>query len=310
MTLDTLLGVAAATAAAVCFDGAVVLQAQDARMVDPSHALRPSLLARLVVRRRWLAGTALALLGVPLHLLAFAFAPVTVVQPTLALGMLLLLAAGTRLLGEPVGRREWLAASAIVVGVALLAAASPRHTDHLPRLAEAAVPVAVLAAAVVAPFVAGGRRAGAWLLIGGAGCAFALSAVCGKLLVTELAAGRPWSAAALLVAGGACSAVGLLVDMTALQRFEATRVAPPMFVIETAVPVALAPWLFAESWRGTVLEDAALAAGLLLVLVGGGLLGASRPVAGLESLSGDAGEGEHPVGGMRPLAVGEVGPPG
>jgi drug/metabolite transporter (DMT)-like permease len=306
MQLGVVLGVAAAAGAAACFDGAVVLQTRDAREVDHAHGLRPSLIARLLRRPRWLAGTALGFVGIPLHLAAFALAPVTVVQPTLALGMLLLLAAGARLLDEHVGRREWAAGVAIVAGVVLLALASPRHSDAVPHLRSAAPPAAALAAAVLAPFLVRRGAARAWLLIGGAGCAFALSAVCGKILVTELANGDAWRALALLAAGGVCSALGLLIDMTALQRFEATRVAPPMFVIETAVPVALAPWLFGEAWRGTLLGDAALAAGLALVLAGGGLLGASRPVAGLE---GAGGEGEDAVGGGRPVAVAEVGPP-
>jgi drug/metabolite transporter (DMT)-like permease len=307
MTVHVVLGVVAAAGAAMCFDGAVVLQAQDAREVDESHGLRLSLLRRLMRRRRWLAGTALGLLGVPLHLAAFALAPVTVVQPTLALGMLVLLAAGARLLGEHVGRREWWAAVAIVAGVALLALASPRQTSDVPSLASAAPPVAVLALVMLSPFALGNRRSTAWTLIAGAGSAFALSAVFGKLVVSELAAGRPWPAVALTAAGGACSALGLLVDMTALQRFEATRVAPPMFVIETAVPVALAPWLFGESWRGTAVADAALALGLVLVLAGGGILGASRAVAGLEGSTAD--EREDPLGGARPIGVGDVGPP-
>src|SRR6478609_821269 len=85
MTATVALGVVAAAGAAACFDGAVLLQAADAREVDRQHGLRLSLLRRLVVRRRWLAGTALAVFGVPLHLAAFALAPVAVVQPTLAL---------------------------------------------------------------------------------------------------------------------------------------------------------------------------------------------------------------------------------
>jgi drug/metabolite transporter (DMT)-like permease len=307
MTVHVVLGIVAAAGAAACFDGAVILQTQDAREVHESHGLRLSLLRRLGTRRRWLVGTAVGLLGVPLHLAAFALAPVTVVQPTLALGMLLLLAAGARMLGEQVGPREWLAAVAIVAGVALLAVASPRHTSHVPGLASAAPPVAVLALLMLSPFALGNRRSTAWTLIAAGGSAFALSAVFGKLVVGELAAGRPLPAVALTAAGAASSAMGLLIDMTALQRFEATRVAPPMFVIETAVPVALAPWLFGELWPGSLLGDAALAAGLVLVLAGGGMLGASRAVARLEAPSVD--EGEDPVGGTRPVPVGDVGLP-
>jgi drug/metabolite transporter (DMT)-like permease len=303
------LGVAAAAGAATCFDGAVILQAQDAREVEQRHGLRLSLLRRLVVRRRWLVGTALAILGVPLQLAAFALAPVAVVQPTLALGMLLLLAVGSRMLDEPVGPRQWAAAAAIVVGIVLLVVSAPAHTDDVPSARSAAIPVALLLAAVAAPFVLGNRRSTAWTLILGAGCAFSLSAIFGKALVGELAAGRPWAALALLAAAGACSGLGFLVDMTALQRFEATRVAPAMFVLETVIPVALAPWLFGESWPGTPAADVGLALGLALVLAGGGVLGTSRAVVGLEHPGAVAGEREDEVGGGGAGAVGQVGAP-
>jgi drug/metabolite transporter (DMT)-like permease len=305
MTIEVVLGVVAAGAAAVCFDGAVVLQARAAREIDVVDAVRLGLIKRLMARRRWLAGTGIAMVGLPLALAALALAPLTVVQPTLALGMLVLLAAGARVLDEHVGRREWLAAGAVIGGVALLALAGPRHSDAVPKLAHAAWPSVALALVAVSPFVVRRGSSLAWLLIVAAGSAFALSAICAKILVGQLAAGHPWRAVAFAAVAGVCSGLGLLIEMTALQRFEATRVAPPMFVLETAVPVALAPWLFGEAWPGAPLADAALAVGLALVLCGGGLLGASRPVASLER--GAGGEGEDALGGARPAAVGEVG---
>ena len=49
-------------------------------------------------------------------------APVTVVQPTLAIGVVFLLVIGVRVLGEDIGRREVVAVGAIVAGVTGLAA--------------------------------------------------------------------------------------------------------------------------------------------------------------------------------------------
>jgi drug/metabolite transporter (DMT)-like permease len=269
-------GMAAAAAAAACFDGAVILQAQETRQVDPAHGLRLSLLARLVRRPRWVAGTALAVLGWPLQLLALALAPVTVVQPTLALGLVLLLAVGARVLDEPVGPREWAGAAAVVVGVGVLAAAAPAHTDTLPGPAAVAFAGGGLALVIALPFVSARGRTEAWSLIAAAGCAFALSALTGKLLTVELAAGRPLAALAWAVATAACAGVGFLVDQTAMQRFDATRVAPPMFVLETALPVVLAPLLFDERWGPILGRGGLVVVGLLLVLAGGAVLGAVR----------------------------------
>jgi drug/metabolite transporter (DMT)-like permease len=301
-----LAGVVAAAGAAVCFDGAVLLQAREARATDPGQGLRPSLLATLARRRRWLAGTALAATGWPLQLLALSLAPVTVVQPTLAAGLVLLLAAAARVLHERVGAREWAAAGAVLVGVGILAVSGPEHTDHRPGAVAALCCGGALALVVALPFVIGRRRAGAWGLIASAGAAFSLSALASKLLTLELAAARPLAALAWAAGTAASSSIGFLVDTTAMQRFEATRVAPAMFVLETVIPVALAPLLFDERWSTAPGGPAAVAAGLVLTVLGGALLGASRAVTHAAS---SAGEREDGVGGGGQPSVGEVGGP-
>lgn len=302
--LDTglIAGTAAAAAAAVCFDGAVILQAAEARRVDDAHALRLSLVRRLVIRPRWLLGTAIGVLGLPLQLLALSLAPLTVVQPTLALGLVVLLVLGSRVLGERVGARELASAGVVIGGVVLLVAAAPEPTVEVPSAPAMALTALALVAIIAAPFVAGRVRAGAWLLVAGAGSAFALSALTSKLLTVELERGRSLAVLGLAVATAAAAGVGFLLDMSALVRFEATRVAPPMFVLETALPVALAPVLFGERWSATAGGGVLVVTGLLLVLAGGAALGAARSVA--------AGELEDQIGGTRQRAVGEVGPAG
>ena len=281
MNGELLLGLGAAFGAAACFDGAVVLQAADARRVPGAQGLRLALLRTLVQRPRWVLGTTIAILGWPLQLLAFALIPVTVVQPALALGMLVLLAGGSRLLGERVGPREWTAAVAIIVGVALLAIGHPDVQQQVPVTTGVVACLAALGVVALSPLVARPRPGFAWL-VGAAGSAFALSALTGKLLVSELDAGNLVAAGAFAVATAAAAGVGFLVDMSALQRYDATRAAPPMFVLETAIPVVLAPWLFDERWGGTVGGGSLIAIGLALVLAGGAALGATRTVSGLE----------------------------
>lgn len=267
---QVLAGMAAAAGAAVCFDGAVILQAQEARRVEPEHSLRLSLLARLARRPRWVAGTVLAVAGWPLQLLAYALAPVTVVQPCLALGLVLLLLVGGRTLREPIGPPQWAAAGAVVAGVVALGLSGVGHTERLPGAIAIAIAVAALAIVATAPFALGRHRLAAWPLIAAAGSAFALTALASKMLTVELAHSRPLAALGWAVLVGAAAAAGFLVDMTAMQRFEATRVAPATFVLEAALPVALAPLLFDEHWSALV------AVGLALVLAGGAVLGSRR----------------------------------
>src|SRR5215475_2026481 len=122
----------------------------EAREVPGEHSLRVSLIGRLLRNRRWLGATALGLLGWPLEIAALLLAPLTVVQPCIASGLILLLWLGATRLGERPGRREALAVAAIVAGVVGIGLCAPeRSTDHAGAAAIAlalvlvAVPIAL-----------------------------------------------------------------------------------------------------------------------------------------------------------------------
>src|SRR2546421_11209092 len=95
-----LLGLASATTAAACFDGAVVFQALEVRAIPTAAGARArvSMFGRLVRNPRWLLATGLAGLGLPVPLLAFSLAPLALVEPHLTLGLALLLVLGSRML--------------------------------------------------------------------------------------------------------------------------------------------------------------------------------------------------------------------
>ena len=128
--VSLLIGIALATGASTLYSVGIAVQALDARDVSQQHALRISLLAQLMTRMRWLFGTGMTVLGWPLQIVALAYAPLVVVQPALASGLLVLLLAGERILGESPGRREMLSVAAIVAGVAGIAALAPGHNTH------------------------------------------------------------------------------------------------------------------------------------------------------------------------------------
>src|SRR5207247_6139783 len=123
------LGILAAVAASAAYNVAIALQAMEARDVPEEHGLRLSLLLRLLQRPRWLAGAALNFTGWPLQTVALLLAPLTVVQPCLAAGLLLLMLIGARHLHEPVGRREVASIVAILAGVTVLTVASPARSN-------------------------------------------------------------------------------------------------------------------------------------------------------------------------------------
>jgi len=284
-------GVGAAAVAAVCFNAAVVLYAIESRSVSTEHGLRLSLVKQLARRRRWSAAIALDALGWPFQLLALSLVPLTVVQPTLAVGLLLLLAVGRRRLAEPVGPVEIAAVVAVVAGVAGLAAFAPEHKVADPSPPALAAVLAVLLLVTVVPYVVPRRSAGAVAMILGAGAAFTATAITSKL-VTDRLAESEWLAALAWAAGTAVIAgAGLLSETSALQRFEATRVSPAVFVIQTVAPVIAAPVLIGEDWSATPGGGAALAAALVLTCSGGLLLARARAVIAVQREADQVGVG-------------------
>ena len=210
------LGIVAAVGASLFYNTSIALQALEAREVPAEHALKPSLIGRLLRNRRWLGATALGFLGWPLEIAALLLAPLTVVQPCLASGLILLLWLGATKLGEAPGRREVTAVAAIVLGVAGVAWAAPeRSTDHA-GTAAIALALALVAIPIALPFVLRRRGAGTLAVIG-AGCGYAWTAIASKLLTDELAAGAVLVAAAWLATAAVSEGLALLSEMSALQ---------------------------------------------------------------------------------------------
>lgn len=273
------LGIASAIVASLLYNTSIALQALEARQVPGEHSLRPSLLGRLLQNRRWLGATVLGLLGWPFEIVALLLAPLTVVQPCLASGLILLLWLGVTRLGETPGRRELVAVGAIVVGIAGVALAAPgRSTDHA-GTAAIALALALVAIPTLTPYLFH-RRTGVVgaLMILSAGCGYAWTSIASKLLTDELAAGAVLVGAAWLATVVVSESLALLSEMSALQQRPATHVAPAMFAIQVLVPVLLAPLIFGESWANTPLSGGALAAFMAVAVVGTVLLAGSRAV--------------------------------
>jgi drug/metabolite transporter (DMT)-like permease len=290
MSIAALGGVAAAGVAAACFDGGLAIQALDARVLPRGENLRPSLIVHLARRRRWLAATGLAFIGWPFHLLALALAPLSLVQPTLALGLVLLLYLGRRMLGERVGAVELVAVAGIIGSVAVLAWAAPAETTHHANAARVALGLAPLSLFALIPVLAprAGFRPPPRLLPFASGAAYAFTGVASKLLVDDLRTDALdgvllWACLTALI--GFC---GLLLEMSSLQLLPATHVGPNVFVVQVSVPVLLAPLVSGESWTDTPLSGGVILLAVAATAISSIVLTRSPAVAGLaDTTAGD-----------------------
>jgi len=306
MDTEVWLGLLIALLAGICYDVGYGLQALDARDVEHTHALRPSLIVQLARRRRWLAAMALSVLGWPLQILAFSLAPVTLVQPTLALGLLILLFFGVRVLGEHVGPREIGAVVCIIAGVVCVTVSAPAKGEVTVSGGALYVALGILALLTLAPYVLGAQRwRGSLLLILGAGAADGAAAFLAKIISDDAATGYWLGAIGWALATGAAVALGFLSELTALQRSPATRVAPIVLCCQIAIPVVLAPIVAGEDWGATPGGGVLIVIGLVLVLAGAALLGATKAVSGLIT-GAEAPPGGELDAGAPPVAADET----
>jgi drug/metabolite transporter (DMT)-like permease len=275
--VDLVLGIGAAIGASTLYSLGIALQALDAREAPHEEHLRLALVAGLLRRARWLLGTGLSILGWPLQVVALLLAPLVVVQPALAAGLLVLLFIAERMLGEHAGRYEYGAMTAIVLGVVGAAlTAPPRQTHHGREALTITLVLVALAVASMLPYVLRALgRPRAVVTMMGAGVAFGWSGVATKLASDDLAIHHLGTAAAWGLSTAAASAVGVLSESSALQSRPAIQVAPVVFVTQTVIPVVLAPLLLGESFSDTPLGGVPLIGSLLVLVVGAALLARS-----------------------------------
>jgi len=281
---DSALGAVAAVTASALFSAGLVLQSLEARTVPAEHSLRLSLIGGLLGRRRWVLGGLLMVVGFGFHVGALLLAPLTVVQPSLAAGLVVLLVVGARSGGEPIRSREVLAVVAISLGVLGLTLTAPERTTISAGDLALAVGLGALGAVALLPHALAAldrrhRQAGSLVATVGAGAAYSLTGLTTKLISDRLDAGDSAGAALWLALTIAGASLALVDQTTALQRRGATQVGVIIYVMPVVVPVLLAPLLVGETWGSSA---APLALSVAAVCAGAASLAGSRQVSALE----------------------------
>jgi hypothetical protein len=210
--------------------------------------------------------------GVALQALALAKAPLTVVQPTLAFNLVVLLVIARRLTPDPVTRSDIAGALAITAGVVALAFAAPtRGGDDGTRTIVMVVVLGLLAAL---PLVARGRvPRGAIVLPAAAGVGFTLLAIATQLADDTVGGRRVLAGLCWLAVGGLAAYAATVCELSAMRTRTATLVVPVTVSVESVLPIVVGPLALGESLPGSAGARLVLAGGLALVVLGVTLLG-------------------------------------
>ena len=277
--------------------------------LDIRRVLR--VIASLMTSKAWLIGFALMLTGLACQTIALTFEPVSVVQPVLASGVVLVLVLSRLVLRERLKGGETWCVAAIAVAVVLLAmsatGAKDSHYASPGWMAAVMVPSAIAGLAFAVGALRKRRRgttlAGVWagvgtgLLYGVA--ALAIKALSGILVGHQTLAGIAigvLSSPYLYVLGGSL-AVAMLLFQAALQAGRASIVVPVSNVTGSVYFIIAGTWLFHEhlptSPGKLVLRLAGIALAVLVLVV----LGRQAPDQVLDGAAADPA-----MAGARPLA--------
>ena len=197
--------------------------------VDPRHPVRSTI--GLFSNKWWTIGILVAMGSWVLHVAALALAPITLVQATIAGGLVLLTVVAEKLFDIPVSRREWVGVGLTALGLAFLAATlgetgNEKHSDYeattlalyVGGLALLSVPLML---AVSRPRT---RRYAGALLAAAAGLQWGASDVTIKAATGELTDGAYGLVALLALVILVLSLVGLIVSARSLQLGDAVPV--------------------------------------------------------------------------------------
>jgi hypothetical protein len=273
-----LLGVGAALAAAGFYSAGVSLQALEARRTPDRYFLRVALLRVLVKRRVWLAGIALDGCGWGFQVVALGLAPLTLVQPIVALGLVFLLAIAVVVFHQSLRRAEIVGVAVIVGGIAGIGLTAPTHHAQHAGGARLAVTLATLGVAALLPVLVPALGRTGWAVAVAAGLAFSWDALATKFAADEFTADR-WGLFLVWVAAMvAAAAFGTLAESSAFQRLPTTQVAPIVFGVTTLTPILLAPVIAHERWPSDATEKAGLIVSIVAVAAGIAVIARSTAV--------------------------------
>jgi hypothetical protein len=271
------VAIVAALAAAFMYALASVLQQWEAERQPAEKALRPSLLARLAKRPRWVAGLVFDIGGYVAQWLALSAGSLVVVQPLLVVGLLFALPMKARLSPYRMRGWDWTGALLTTAGLAVfLVVSQPAagHPDVKPLVW--AVLLCVASATAILLVVAGHGSSPRWKAMAygtAGGVVYGLCAALTKTCAHLLSLGVPHlftSGAPYLLAGA--GAAGMVLAQSAFQAGPLDVSLPTLSAADPVVSVVIGAVAFGEAVRSgpvatplEVVSFSAIVAGIFML---------------------------------------------
>jgi drug/metabolite transporter (DMT)-like permease len=292
------LEVALALVAALLFAFGTVLQQKEAQEVSDDDARKAGFLLRLARRPVWLAGMAADGVGYGAQAAALGIGRIVVVQPLLATTVVFALPLGARILGQPIRRRDVLAALAVTAGLGVFLVLADPQGGRADATTAAWFASFGVAAVVCVPLVLAGHAARtpamkATLLGIATGILWGLSAGLTKAVVEDLDEGvlavlGDWHLYALAVVGWA----SLTLAQASLQAGALAPAVATQAALDPIASVLLGTLAFEETLHHGALGIAGSLFGFL-AMVGGIVVLASAQ--GGQTPSAEATQGVRPL---------------
>ena len=286
-----------ALVAAAAFAASAVLQQRAARREPSATSLHFRLLIDLFHRPIWLAGVGCMIVAYVVQAIALYLGNVAFVEPLIAMELVFALPFAIESEHRQPGWSEWLAAAAVIAGVALFLA-SARPTGGTPDPSNGTwvllgVPCAGVIVALIIAAAGPLARYRASLLAGAAAICFALLALLTKTFTYLISQGisvalLSWQTYALIGIG----IVGFLFSQSAYQAGSLESSLPIIDTVEPTVAVLLGVLGFNEHVALDIVSLATQAVGGFLAVAGVFVLGRSALLVG--AYGGPQGKGESP----------------
>lgn len=268
--IEQVLVVVFALCAAIFAAIGIVVRQRATMDVPEEDGVSTVMLATLLRRPLWWAGTAAAVAGFVFQALALDNGSLIVVAPLLVSALLFALPLSARLAHRRVSRRAWLWAVLLTMSLAtFILLAHPRVSDQVAPVGTIVVVAAVCSVLVIGAVVVAVRRSGwqrAVPLAVAVGLLFGLVAVLTKMLMHELdrnsvadVLSTPLPYALVLL-----GVLATLLQQSAFHAGSLQTSVPTMLVIEPMAAVLLGVFLLGETltanrWEAVVLTVAVVA---------------------------------------------------